>query len=59
MWKTKETKCVVNLSQSINNIKGAGKNKHIHDRIVYTCSYIFFYTMESTHYVKLLRNLYI
>ena len=24
MWKTKEAKCVVDFSQSLNNIKGVG-----------------------------------
>ena len=36
--KTEESKCVVNLSQSINNTKGVGESKISHDRIVYTCS---------------------
>ena len=39
MWKTKEAKCVVDFSQSINNIKGVGESKHIHDIIVYICPY--------------------
>ena len=54
-----EAKCVVDFSQSIKNIKRVDKSKRIHDIIVYTCPYLFFYTMESPHYVKLLRNLYI
>ena len=54
-----EAKCVVDFSQSIKNIKGVDKSKSIHDIIFYTCPYLFFYTVESPHYVKLLRNLYI
>ena len=42
MWKTKEAKCVVGLSQSINNIKGVGESKCFHGIIVYICLYIFF-----------------
>ena len=57
--KTEESKCVVNLSQSINNIKGVGQSKIIHDRNFYTCSYLFFNTMEPIHFVELFANLYI
>ena len=35
MWKTNEAKCVIDLSQSINNIKGVGESKRIHGIIVY------------------------
>ena len=59
MWRTEETKCVVKLSQPINNIKGAGENKCINYRIVYMCPNLFLYTMESLHYVELLKHLYI
>ena len=54
MWKTKEAKCVVDrfskkykcvvdLSQSINSIKGVGESKHNHGIIVYICPYLFLY----------------
>ena len=35
MWKTEEAKCVIDLSQSITNIKEVGESKRIHDVIVY------------------------
>ena len=37
MWITKESKCVVDLSQSINNIKGGGESERFHSIIVYIC----------------------
>ena len=43
MWKTKEAKCVVDLSQSINSIKGVGETKYNHGIIVYICPYLFLY----------------
>ena len=45
MWKTKETKCVVDPSQSMNNIKGVGENKRIHGITVYICPYLFLYIL--------------
>ena len=45
MWKTKQAKCVVDFSQSINNIKGVGESKHIHGIIVYICRYLFLYML--------------
>ena len=45
MWKTKETKCVVDPSQSMNNIKGVGESKRIHGIIVYICPYLFLYIL--------------
>ena len=59
MWKNEEAKCVVDLSQTINNIKRVGESKRIHYKIVYTCPYLFLYTMESLHFVELLIDLYI
>ena len=43
----------------MNNKKGVGESKIIHVRIVYTCSYLFFNTMEPVHFVELFTNLYI
>ena len=43
--KSKEAKCVVDLSLSINNIKGVGESKRIHGIIVYICQYLFLYIL--------------
>ena len=40
--KNKEAKCVFDLSQSKNNVKGVEESKCIHSIIVYICSYFFF-----------------
>ena len=45
MWITKEVKCVVDLSQSMNSIKGVGENKRIHGIIVNICPYLFLYIL--------------
>ena len=42
---TKEAKCVVDLSQSVNNIEGVVESKRIHGIIVYICPYLFLYIL--------------
>ena len=51
--KNKEAKCVVDLSQSKNNVKGVEESKCIHSIIVYICSYFFFVYINTLDFYKL------
>ena len=56
MWKTKEAKCVIDPSQSINDIKGVGESKHIYGIIVFICPYLFLYIINTLDFYKLKKK---